>query len=509
MLEFSIPYYVFWHLVIAALFIFSIITGSIGLYSKEKSFVYYSGYSFVLMCYIFLKSPYQLSFVEFIYNSRWSSLNWYLQSIYYSLYFFFFLYFLSINEYFKRLHLRYKQFIQLLIAVSTLLFIVSVGFNSIGVFEAYYFYAYIPITFLMALYVLYHAGKTPGKLKYFFITGSSVYLLSAFIAFFLSIALAQADNPSDLLLSLTKHGGLFYFYIGILIEHMIFALGLAYRVKEINYKVISSYKENENLKIQLYQELEDKLYEREMEVKTLTKKAEREKLLKIKSEFEGEINKLHLTSFHSQMNPHFIFNALNSIKVFLIENEKEKAVYYLNKFAKLIRKILEASRNQLITLEEELSIIELYMSIEKIRQTEEINFKIDIEDQVKTNQIKVPSLILQPFIENSIWHGLAKKQGEKNIFVKVYLNNNHQPELCIEDNGIGRKTAKELKSGRLLKKKSLGLQITRERLEFFNEKENKNYRFSIQDLENKRGKPIGTKVFFYFEKKTSSYFSAG
>lgn len=149
------------------------------------------------------------------------------------------------------------------------------------------------------------------------------------------------------------------------------------------------------------------------------------------------------------------------------------------------------------------------MSIEKIRQTEEINFKIDIEDQVKTNQIKVPSLILQPFIENSIWHGLAKKQGEKNIFIKVYLNKNHQPELCIEDNGIGRKTAEELKSGRLLKKKSLGLQITRERLGFFNEKENKNYRFSIQDLENKRGKPIGTKVFFYFEKKTSSYFSAG
>lgn len=163
---------------------FSIITASIGLYSKEKSFVYYSGYSFVLMCYIFLKSPYHLSFVEFIYNSRLSSLNWYLQSIYYSLYFFFFLYFLSINEYFKRLHLRYKQFIQLLIVISTLLFIVSVSLNSMGVFEAYYFYAYIPITFLMALYVLYHASKTPGKLKYFFITGSSVYLLSAFIAFF-------------------------------------------------------------------------------------------------------------------------------------------------------------------------------------------------------------------------------------------------------------------------------------------------------------------------------------
>ena len=368
-----------------------------------------------------------------------------------------------------------------------------------ALFEIYYFYGYIPITFLMALYVLYKASKTPGKLKYFFIVGSSIYLLSAFIALFLSIAETKTENPSDLLQKLTQHGGLFYFYIGILIEHLIFALGLAYRVKEINYKVISNYKEKEELKLQLYEELEDRLNQRELEVKKLTKKAEKEKLLKIKSEFEGEINKLHLTSLHSQMNPHFIFNALNSIKVFLIENDKEKAVYYLNKFAKLIRKILEASRSQAITLDEELAIIELYMSIEKIRQLDEINLEISNEDNIKLTNIKVPPLILQPFIENAIWHGLAKKVGKKNISVRVLFNDKNQHELIIEDNGVGRKASENLKSGRLLKKKSLGLQITRERLEYFNRKENLNYRFKIIDLKDEKGASMGTKVHFYLE----------
>jgi len=461
------------------------------------------------MLYIFLKPPYQISFIEYIYESRWIALNWHLQSIYYSLYFFFFLYFLSINKYFVKLYKRLKTFLISVLILSTIIFFISVLKNNISLYESFYFYSYIPITFVLAVFVIYKSFFIPGKLKYFFIIGSSFYILSALMSFFLSIAQIKIEELPIWIERLLKHGGLFYFFIGILTEHMIFALGLAYRVKEINAKMILGFKEKEELRKNLNQELEEELVKKEIEVSKLIKKAEQQKLLKVKSELESEINKLHLTSLHSQMNPHFVFNALNSIKVFLIENDRKNAISYLNKFAKLIRKILEASRTETLSLAEELKIVELYINIETIRHTQKINFKIHTDNKISIDKIKVPPLILQPFIENAIWHGLAKKRGEKQLLIKISCNKNNQAELNIEDNGIGRKKSEEAKINRLLKKKSLGLQITKERLAFFNERENKNYSFEILDLEDHKGKPKGTRVNFFFTNKAKSYFSAG
>ena len=108
---------------------------------------------------------------------------------------------------------------------------------------------------------------------------------------------------------------------------------------------------------------------------------------------------LEQSMLRSQMNPHFLFNSLNSIKLYIINNEKKNAVYYLNKFSKLVRKILEASSLKEISLAEELETIELYMNIENIRFSNEINFDISIEDGIDTHAIKIPSLILQPFLE--------------------------------------------------------------------------------------------------------------
>lgn len=107
----------------------------------------------------------------------------------------------------------------------------------------------------------------------------------------------------------------------------------------------------------------------------------------------------------SQMNPHFIFNSLNSIKLYIINNEKENTVYYLNKFAKLIRKILVVSNEKDISLADELDTMKLYMNIENIRFSNEIDFQINIDKDINLENIRIPSLILQPFLENSLWHG--------------------------------------------------------------------------------------------------------
>ena len=127
---------------------------------------------------------------------------------------------------------------------------------------------------------------------------------------------------------------------------------------------------------------------------------------------EKKILALEQNMLKSQMNPHFIFNSLNSIKQYIIGNEIENAVYYLNKFAKLIRKILDTSNKKDISLAEELETMTTYMTIENMRFSNEIDFKINVADDIDSKKIRVPSLILQPFIENSLWHGLSSKLSE-------------------------------------------------------------------------------------------------
>ena len=139
---------------------------------------------------------------------------------------------------------------------------------------------------------------------------------------------------------------------------------------------------------------------------------------------EKKLLTLEQSMLRSQMNPHFLFNSLNSIKLYIINNERKNAVHYLNKFSKLVRKILEASSQREIALAEELETVALYMNIENIRFSNEINFTVDIKDDIDTHLIKVPSLILQPFLENALWHGLSSKDGEKKIDLEIKKGKN-------------------------------------------------------------------------------------
>ncbi len=209
---------------------------------------------------------------------------------------------------------------------------------------------------------------------------------------------------------------------------------------------------------------------------------------------EKKIVTLEQDMLRSQMNPHFIFNSLNSIKLYIINNEKENAVYYLNKFSKLIRKILLASKEKEITLADELETMDLYMNIENIRFSNEINYKKNISPAVDLQAIKVPSLILQPFLENALWHGLSSKKDDKNINLDISNDNGNFIVISITDNGIGRNEAQRIKRNKSLKRKSLGLAITNERLANFYKDYNKEYSVQIIDLYDDDNKATGTKV---------------
>ncbi|MDF0706730.1 tetratricopeptide repeat protein [Flagellimonas okinawensis] len=209
---------------------------------------------------------------------------------------------------------------------------------------------------------------------------------------------------------------------------------------------------------------------------------------------EKKVLTLEQQMLRSQMNPHFLFNSLNSIKLYIINNEQKNAVHYLNKFSKLVRKILEASSQKEIPLSEELGTMELYMNIENIRFSNEIDFKINVEEDINIDNIKIPSLTLQPFLENSLWHGLSPKDGDKKIQINVKHKDRGHVTIEIVDNGVGRTMAEVNKENRVLKRKSLGIRITKERLANFAKDYQNKFDVDILDLFDEYGNPNGTKV---------------
>lgn len=213
---------------------------------------------------------------------------------------------------------------------------------------------------------------------------------------------------------------------------------------------------------------------------------------------EKKLLTLEQSMLRSQMNPHFLFNSLNSIKLYIINNEQKNAVHYLNKFSKLIRKILEASSVREIALADELETVELYMNIENIRFSNEINFNTTVEEGIDPHTVKIPSLILQPFLENALWHGLSSKKGEKNIFLDICKGDEEGfIDIAIIDNGIGRDAAEIIKQNKVLKRTSVGIDITKERLSNFSRDYQNSFDLEIIDLFDQDGVASGTKILLH------------
>lgn len=192
----------------------------------------------------------------------------------------------------------------------------------------------------------------------------------------------------------------------------------------------------------------------------------------------------------SQMNPHFIFNSLNSIQKFIWESKEEMAAEYVASFAKLMRGILENSRKEFTTLSEEYEMLQLYIELEHRRSNGRFDYHINIDPNLETDKIKILPLILQPFIENAIWHGLNKKENGGKLLVSIMKKDDHNMQVTIEDNGVGRSKEVIQQHG----KSSLGQSITSQRLHKLMEVTKKNTDVEIIDLTDVSGKASGTKV---------------
>lgn len=201
-----------------------------------------------------------------------------------------------------------------------------------------------------------------------------------------------------------------------------------------------------------------------------------------------------LKALRAQMNPHFVFNSLNSIQHFILTNKSSDAGKYLNKFARLMRVILNNSEKSVITVREEMEYLQLYMELEAMRFDNKFTWSVDISDDIDVDYFEIPAMLLQPYVENAILHGLTPREGDGKLEIILRIQGNNM--VCrIKDNGIGRDSAREMRqlSGRK-DHRSLGMKITSDRLELINNLQGSHLSMTITDLKNEDGSPSGTQV---------------
>jgi two-component system LytT family sensor kinase len=191
--------------------------------------------------------------------------------------------------------------------------------------------------------------------------------------------------------------------------------------------------------------------------------------------------RIRLASLRSEMNPHFIFNSLNSVNGFISQNEEIKANRYLSDFSKLMRTVLNNSNNESITLDEELKSLEIYLSLEHSRFPDKFDYQLNVDAGLDTREIGVPPMLIQPYIENAIWHGLRYMENKGSLDVKLAEVNNALV-VTISDDGIGRAKSKALKTEHQKDYKSAGMSKTKERLELLNKLYDKDYEVIVEDL---------------------------
>ncbi len=216
----------------------------------------------------------------------------------------------------------------------------------------------------------------------------------------------------------------------------------------------------------------------------------RNKLTLSKTELERDLRTSRLASLRAQMNPHFIFNALNSIQEFILLNDKKQANFYLGKFANLMRLVLDMSNQDKVCLEDEIKSLEIYLQLEALRFEEGFQYQINVEQAIDPHEIFIPPMLIQPYVENAIKHGLMHIKGEKKLeisFSIVWKNNKKMLGCTVEDNGIGRQKSKQLQANRTKSHASFATGATAKRLELLYY--GRQVETLVEDL------PQGTKVF--------------
>ncbi len=250
-------------------------------------------------------------------------------------------------------------------------------------------------------------------------------------------------------------------------------------------------------KLSLSQKLQKNKLKLEQKNKQLSQSLALNKKMQVA--LNNDLTKLKQQSYRKQMNPHFIFNALNTVQNYILTNNRLEANFYLGELSMLIRRVLENSEKNLISLKEEMFVCETYIKLEKKRFDGKFKYIFSKSEGLDLSKIRIPPLLLQPFIENAIWHGLLHKENNAVLEIKISAKTESTTVISIKDNGVGRNKTLG-KSRNENKKKSMGINLTKERIKITNCIFNHNIDLAINDLKNEKNKALGTEIIITLQK---------
>lgn len=466
---------------------------------KDKLYLYYSGYLFFSIWYfvqkIATRGPFFILYADF--PLLGFILNEPLQFGIYICYNAFIISILQLDTYSPKLAvlIRRLNIIYFAYAVFDTVY-VSITLN--GAFrESTYLVTRAFIIIVSIYFLIQIVRKCKSPLVPYIIAGTVCFMFFSILAMLFSI---QQEW-----MALLDIYAINFMHIGVFLEALFFSLAIGYRIrlsgieKQRYFEAYTSQlKENQSLIEQTNRELNQKVEERTREIIAQTKVLEAAKQNQLRTEYERKVLESDLNTLRLQMNPHFIFNSLNSIRYYILKQDTPKAAEFIADFAQLLRMVLHHSKQKHISLKDELFALDLYLGFEKERLSNQFTYAINVDPSLDKGALAVQPLLLQPFTENAIWHGLSPlKDRAGKLIVDIKDGDDGLLQVEIIDNGIGRESAEALSKH---ERKSYGLSITKERMEAINKIEGANQSFDIIDLYDDEGQPAGTKVIIRLRK---------
>jgi anti-sigma regulatory factor (Ser/Thr protein kinase) len=320
-------------------------------------------------------------------------------------------------------------------------------------------------------YVVVKCYGLRERIVNYFITGSLLFITGGVLSMLLTALMFQAGTLDhvDHFLS----APVTYLQLGIVLELICFSLGLSYR----------------NRLIQLQKSQAERLLENERQ----QRERDRLQALLDAQQTSRQVTDLRIRALRAQMNPHFLFNSLNAIQECILTNQTDAAASYLAKFSKLVRLILESSDKATIPLTKELETLRLYLDVEALRFTQAFRYEIHTDTHLDASLLSIPPMLVQPYVENAIWHGLLHKEGDRQLRL-TFTSDDDFLYVGIEDNGVGRERATRQTNPLKKAYTSRGMKLTDERLEALGELLGERARAEVEDLVTPDGQPAGTRV---------------
>lgn len=422
-----------------------------------------------------------------------------IQFAFFAVYNYFVIALLNIDTYDQRLVKFLKRLSVVYLIYGVLHFALTFAFFDFQLLKTSFIISRSVLFPLNVLLIIWVYLKVKSPILPYFLLGAFCYLSAGLIAAMVDFRFKFIDlvaigiPPSNI------------FELGILAEVLCFSLAVGYRIKlnedekKVNQlELIKQLQINQKLIENTNEALELEVRIRSKKLIEISKEIEAKNIAAIKLDYDKKLAEAEMMALRSQMNPHFIFNSLNSVRYFMLSKQTEKAVDYLNKFSRLMRLVLEHSKNEVITLEQELAALALYLDIEANRFSGQFKYEINVDPDIEISNIQIPPLLFQPFVENAIWHGLLQSDKEsKEVMIDVEKLADGLPGclIVVSDNGIGFEKSAEIKISNKSENKSMGISLTQERIKLFNDNSPNNITYTVENI-TEANKVAGTKVIF-------------